>query len=126
MTLNIDQQPVPSSDPLMKAWIAYQATEGYQNTAKRTPSYPHLGLLAAFTAGWRARADEATQQTPETQRMPIDIEAIRLENIQWNATPQLRWFRPPSGTYTDIVLQQLWERVTGERQWRTVETCLAD
>ncbi len=68
MTLNIDQQPVPPNDPLMKAWIAYQATEGYQNTVKWAPTYPVGSLWAAFEAGWRARDDEATQRTPETQR----------------------------------------------------------
>jgi hypothetical protein len=61
MTLNIDQQPVPSNDPLMKAWIAYQATEVYQNTVKWAPTHPVGSLWAAFEAGWRARDDETKQ-----------------------------------------------------------------
>jgi hypothetical protein len=69
MTLNTAQQPVPSSDPLMKAWlayqqrmppndplmkawIAYQTTEGYQNTVKWAPTHPVGSLWAAFEAGW--------------------------------------------------------------------------
>jgi hypothetical protein len=58
--------------------------------------------------------------------MPIDPEAIRLEEGMWIATPQLRWFRPPRGNDTDLRLEQLYERVTGEREWRLVPTCLAD
>lgn len=58
--------------------------------------------------------------------MSLDVDAMHLEETQWIATPQMRWYRPPRGMDTDIVLQQLWERVTGERSWRVVETCWAD
>jgi hypothetical protein len=58
--------------------------------------------------------------------MPIDIEDIKLEELYWSCTSRLRWFRPPGGSDNDLQLQQLWERVTGERAWRIVPTCLAD
>jgi hypothetical protein len=48
------QQPVPPDHPLMKAWIAYQATEDYQNTAKWAPTHTAGSLWAAFERGWRA------------------------------------------------------------------------
>ena len=58
--------------------------------------------------------------------IPLDLEAVRLEDMLWSCTPQLRWYRPKGGNDNEIVLQQLWERVTGERAWRTVQTCLED
>lgn len=58
--------------------------------------------------------------------MPIDLEAVDLEEALWQATPRLRRYRPPGGDDTDIVLQQMYERVTGERQWRPIQTVLAD
>jgi len=58
--------------------------------------------------------------------MAIDMEAFRLEEAMWIATPRLRWFRPKGGGDADLRLEQLYERVTGERQWRPVPTCLAD
>lgn len=58
--------------------------------------------------------------------MPVDLEGAQLEALYWKPTGELRWFRPPRGTDNDRVLQQLWERVTGERSWRDVPTCLAD
>ena len=57
--------------------------------------------------------------------MSLDLEACRLEEMQWQPTGGLRWFRPPGADDTEKVLQQLYERNTGERQWRTVTTCLA-
>ena len=58
--------------------------------------------------------------------MPIDLEAVDLEEALWQANPRLRWFRPLKGNDNDIVLQQMYERVTGERQWRPVQTIFAD
>jgi hypothetical protein len=58
--------------------------------------------------------------------MPIDMGAVEIEAMMWKPTGELRWFRPPRGTDNDRVLQQLWERVTGERSWRDVPVCLAD
>ena len=58
--------------------------------------------------------------------MPIDIEDIEIEQMLWKPTGELRWFRPPGGNDNDLQLQQLWERVTGERAWRLVPTVLAD
>jgi hypothetical protein len=55
--------------------------------------------------------------------MAIDLESVRLEGAMWTATPQLRWFRPPGGNDNDIRLEQLYERITGERSWRLVPTC---
>jgi hypothetical protein len=51
---------------------------------------------------------------------------VGIEEKFWEPTPQLRWFRPPGGNDNDLVLQQLWERITGERDWRIVPTFLAD
>lgn len=59
-------------------------------------------------------------------QMPIDLEAMELEEAMWQATPRLRWYRPPHGNDNDIVLQQMYERVTGERDWRPIQTILAD
>ncbi len=58
--------------------------------------------------------------------MPIDLEDAELEEALWQATPRLRWYRPARGDDNDIVLQQMYERVTGERDWRPVQTILED
>jgi hypothetical protein len=58
--------------------------------------------------------------------MAIDIDDVSLEAAHWSPTMRLRWYRPPGCSDADLVLEQLWERVTGERCWRPVETCLAD
>lgn len=58
--------------------------------------------------------------------MPIDLEATVREERMWDAMPRLRWYRPPQGNDTELVLQQLYHRATGEREWRTVQTILAD
>lgn len=58
--------------------------------------------------------------------MPIDLEAARLEEAMWSCTAQLRWHRPKGGNDTDIMLEQLWERVTGERSWRKVPLLMED
>lgn len=58
--------------------------------------------------------------------MPIDLDAIEIEEAMWMATPRLRWWRPPGGNDCDVVLQQMYERVTGERNWRVIPTVLAD
>jgi hypothetical protein len=55
---------------------------------------------------------------------PIDIEGAKLEDLMWKPTGELRWFRPWNGNDNDFELQVLWERVTGERQWRPVPKAL--
>jgi hypothetical protein len=51
---------------------------------------------------------------------------IEAEQRFWEPTPRLRWYRPPYCDDNDKVLQQMWERVTGEREWREVPYCMAD
>ena len=58
--------------------------------------------------------------------MVIDVAGSELEALMWKPTNELRWFRPIGATDTEVILQALWERVTGERQWRDVPTVLAD
>lgn len=58
--------------------------------------------------------------------MVVDLEAVERESLCWKPTRELRWFRPKGCDDTEIVLQQLWERVTGERSWHVVPTCLED
>ena len=59
--------------------------------------------------------------------MPLpDDDATDLEEVLWKATGEVRWYRPPGGTDADIRLEQLYERVTGERDWRPVRTVLED
>lgn len=53
----------------------------------------------------------------------MDFEA---EARMWEPTMQLRWYRPPRGDDNDRVLQQLWQRITGEREWRELPYCMAD
>lgn len=62
----------------------------------------------------------------EAPKQRIDVEGVRLEALQWYATGELRWLRPPRSMDDDRVLQQLWERTTGEREWRAVPLILAD
>lgn len=59
-----------------------------------------------------------------TAREPIDLEAVALEAMMWRLTGELRWRRPKGGNDNDLRLEQLWERVTGEREWRVVPTLL--
>lgn len=56
----------------------------------------------------------------------LDLEAIRLEALQWSATSELRWRRPKRGHDHELILEQLYERVTGERSWRPVPKLLED
>jgi hypothetical protein len=62
--------------------------------------------------------------------MPItqdDIAQAEFENsVYWSPTMRLRWFRPPGCGDAEMRLEQLWERITGERSWRPVETIFAD
>lgn len=58
--------------------------------------------------------------------MAIDIESVELEGFLWSATGELRWYRPKGGSDNDIRLEVLWERATGERQWRPVQTMMED
>lgn len=58
--------------------------------------------------------------------MAIDLEGAELEGMMWKATGQIRWHRPKGGTDNDTQLEMLWERVTGEREWRVVPTILDD
>lgn len=58
--------------------------------------------------------------------MPLDLEGAELEGMLWKATGEIRWYRPRGGSDSDIRLEQLWERVTGERDWRPVPTILED
>lgn len=56
--------PVPINDPLMRAWMAYKASEAFANTKSwitRSPSGGDGELWAAFEAGWHAR--EALEHT---------------------------------------------------------------
>src|SRR3990167_4598543 len=50
--------PVPLNDPLMRAWIAYEASEAYSNTKSwlaRSPTGGDGELWAAFESGLRCR-----------------------------------------------------------------------
>lgn len=58
--------------------------------------------------------------------MPLDLEGAELEGLMWKATGELRWWRPYRGSDNDFELQQLWERVTGEREWRIVPKIMED
>lgn len=44
----------------------------------------------------------------------------------WKPTGELRWRRPAHGDDNDLVLQQLWQRFTGEREWRNVPCFFED
>lgn len=57
--------------------------------------------------------------------MAIDVDSAEFENaVYWHPTMQLRWYRPAGRDDNDIRLEQLWERITGERSWRPVQTIL--
>lgn len=58
--------------------------------------------------------------------MSIDLEGAELEGLMWKPSGELRFYRPKGGNDMDIRLEQLWERVTGERSWRPVRTILED
>jgi hypothetical protein len=56
----------------------------------------------------------------------IDMDGFLLEQAMWKPTGELRWRRPKGADDNERVLEQLWERVTGERSWKTVGTMLED
>ena len=56
--------------------------------------------------------------------MPIDMHAVELEAALWKPTGELRWFREATAMDWEARLDQLWERITGERQWRPIPTVL--
>lgn len=56
----------------------------------------------------------------------VDMDAVRREEFMWEPTRRLRWHRPKGGSDNDIVLEQLFERMSGECQWRPVQTILED
>jgi hypothetical protein len=58
--------------------------------------------------------------------MPIDVEGAELEGFLWKPTGEMRWYRPKHADDTQLQLQVLWERATGEREWRPVPTFLED
>ena len=58
--------------------------------------------------------------------MAVDVESAEFEALHWKPTGQLRWFRPKGCSDNEKELQILWERVTGEREWQKVGTCLED
>ena len=58
--------------------------------------------------------------------MPLDLEGAELEGVLWKPTGELRWRRPKGCSDNELVLEILWERATGERQWRPVPTLLED
>lgn len=58
--------------------------------------------------------------------MPINAEAAKIEEALWQCVGQLRWRRPKGHDDSEMVLEQLWERVTGERAWHRVPTLLED
>ena len=57
---------------------------------------------------------------------PADLEAARIEEMMWRPTGQMRWRRPANAFDTEKILEQLWERHTGERSWREVQTYFED
>lgn len=58
--------------------------------------------------------------------MAIDLEGAELEGMLWRSVGEFRWYRPKGGTDNDTRLEVLYERVTGERHWRPVQTVLED
>ena len=58
--------------------------------------------------------------------MPIDMEAVELEMLYWKPTGELRFVVPAGHTRDEATLEQLWERVTGERAWRIVPVVIQD
>ena len=62
---------------------------------------------------------------PGEEYPAIDFDALnREEEWLWKPTPRLRWHRPKGGNDNDIVLEQMYERITGECLWRPVQTIL--
>lgn len=58
--------------------------------------------------------------------MPLDMGQIEIEAMMWKPTGELRWRRPKGCDDNEKVLEQLFERVTGERRWQTIPTLLDD
>lgn len=58
--------------------------------------------------------------------MTIDRDALELQQLMWKPTGELRWRRPQGATDTEKILEQLHERITGERAWHPVPTLLED
>lgn len=59
--------------------------------------------------------------------MPIiDSETSEIEMMMWKPTGEMRWHRPRGGNDNDWRLEVLWDRVTGERDWRAVPTIMED
>lgn len=58
--------------------------------------------------------------------MPFDLKNFEQEEAFWKPTGELRWYRPKHGHDTDRVLEVLWQRFTGERQWRPIPVILED
>lgn len=50
----------------------------------------------------------------------------KIDALRWTPTGQLRKFRPKGGNDNDIRLEQLYESVTGETEWRPVPVVLED
>jgi len=80
----------------------------------------------AYSAPQSMNAGNRRDAAERTHFVPIDLKDATLEEALWRATPRLRWYRPRHGNDNDIILQQMYERVTGEHDWRTVETLLED
>ena len=57
---------------------------------------------------------------------PVDLEAMRMEEMMWLPLGGLRWRRPSGASDDEKILEQLYERHTGERVWREVKTYLED
>jgi hypothetical protein len=61
----------------------------------------------------------------ERQEYPkIDMDALERGSWMWRPAPRLRWYRPKGGSDNDMRLEQMWERISGEQSWRTVQTIL--
>lgn len=46
------ETPVPTNHPMMKAWILYQGTDEYKNTARWAATNTRGSMWAAFVQGW--------------------------------------------------------------------------
>lgn len=64
--------------------------------------------------------------TDRKEYAPIDMDAVKREELLWQPTARLRWYRPKHGSDNDIRLEQMYERVTGECAWRPVQILLED
>lgn len=58
--------------------------------------------------------------------MALDLEGARLEAMMWRPIGELRWRRPRGCDDNDLLLELLWERVSGEREWRAVPVMMED